>query len=50
MANACGHDTRELDAVRDELDHIAQKAPHLPRRAAGAAQRTSFVRSVAGSS
>jgi hypothetical protein len=44
-ANAC-----ELDAVRYELDHIAQNASHLPRRAAGAARRTSFVRALAGSS
>jgi hypothetical protein len=28
-----------IDAVRDELDHIAQNAPHLPRRAAGRARR-----------
>ncbi|SAK60686.1 hypothetical protein AWB77_02067 [Caballeronia fortuita] len=25
------HDARVVDAVRDELDHIAQSAPHLPR-------------------
>jgi hypothetical protein len=25
------HDAREIDAVRDELDQIAQNAPHLPR-------------------
>jgi hypothetical protein len=26
------HDTRDIETVRDELDHIAQNAPHLPRR------------------
>lgn len=26
------HDAREIDIVRDELDHIAQNAPHLSRR------------------
>lgn len=26
------HDTRDIDIARDELDHIAQNAPHLPRR------------------
>jgi hypothetical protein len=28
------HDACVIDAVRDELDHIAQTAPHLPRAAA----------------
>ncbi|SPB17126.1 hypothetical protein NOV72_04330 [Caballeronia novacaledonica] len=28
------HDPRVIDAVRDELDHIAQTAPHLPRSVA----------------
>ena len=30
-ADPCMHDVRVIDAVRDELDHIAQTAPHLPR-------------------
>jgi hypothetical protein len=34
------HDMRDIESVRDELDQIAQNAPHLPRgvvgRAAGA--------------
>jgi hypothetical protein len=35
----CAHDIREIDAVRDELDQIAQNAPHLPRRVIGDARR-----------
>jgi hypothetical protein len=30
-ADPCMHDVRVIDAVRDELDNIAQTAPHLPR-------------------
>jgi hypothetical protein len=26
------HDTRDIETVRDELDYIAQNAPHVPRR------------------
>ena len=33
-ASSCVHDACVIDAVRDELDHIAQTAPHLPRAAA----------------
>lgn len=33
-ADPLAPDVREIDAVRDELDHIAQTAPHLPRRLA----------------
>jgi hypothetical protein len=29
------HDMRDIDVVRDELDHIAQNAPHLPRGTVG---------------
>ncbi|BBU31476.1 hypothetical protein BTHE68_52100 [Burkholderia sp. THE68] len=34
-ADPCVRDACVIDAVRDELDHIAQTAPHLPRRVAG---------------
>ena len=33
-ASPCVHDACVIDAVRDELDHSAQTAPHLPRAAA----------------
>ncbi|WP_045458648.1 SLATT domain-containing protein [Caballeronia cordobensis] len=38
-ADPCVHDARALDAVRDELDHIAQNAPHLPRATPQAERR-----------
>lgn len=39
--NPCMPDTRDIDIVRDELDHIAQNAPHLPRRVLGGASDAS---------
>ena len=38
-ADPRAHDPCALDAVRDELDHIAQNAPHLPRRVASGGRR-----------
>ncbi|SAK56449.1 hypothetical protein AWB79_02303 [Caballeronia hypogeia] len=36
------HDMRDIALVRDELDHIAQSAPHLPRRAFSRAMPASY--------